>query len=419
MNRPDSVSPSLPLSDPAQFTTSPRGTGFIPVPFFIGLQPFGFAIVPELIRRSLKSRWTKLFLGILVTVACLWWAFQQMLVGENGPKPASQVFQEITGAFRKADYRTLPVMWLCLAIFYWLKAVRWKYLLSPLGQFHPVRELMPSTVIGFAFNNVLPAHLGEFVRVFVFSRQTKLPRTAVLSSIVLERMFDVVAILFFLVVGLWFADIQGLDPEVESKVESAMIIFTAAVCVGLVGAVFFVIKTSFVVGVVDRVLGWLPFIPSALTEKVAQLLHVGADGLASLRSVSMLVGIVVTSLLQWLLNAALIHLSLIAFGIPTSPAVSAIVMGVTAFGVTVPSSPGYFGVIQLCFLLVLKMFVQDHETVFAASIYYHMMQWIPVTAIGMILFVRSGLTVADVEHSKEVDLLEGETDCDLAAGIDV
>lgn len=403
MNRPDSVSASLPLSDPAQFTTSPRGTGFIPVPFFIGSFQFGYSIVSALIRRSLHSRWTKLFLGVLVTIACLWWAFQQMLVGENGPKSPSQVFQEIASAFRKADYRTLPVMWFCLAVFYWLKAVRWKYLLSPLGQFRPIRELMPSTVIGFAFNNVLPAHLGEFVRVFVFSRKTKLPRTAVLSSIVLERMFDVVAILFFLVLGIWLADFQDVDP----KIESAMVLFTVAVCIGLVGAVFFVIKTDFVVGGVDRILSWLPFIPSPLTEKVTQLLHVGADGLASLRSVSMLVGIVTTSFLQWLLNAALIHLSLMAFGIPTSPALSAIVMGVTAFGVTVPSSPGYFGVIQLCFLLVL--FDQDRETVFAASIYYHMMQWIPVTAIGMILFVRSGFTVAEVEHLQEEELQEAES----------
>lgn len=333
-----------------------------------------------------------------------------MLAGENGPKPASQVFHEIADAFRKADYRTLPLMWLCLAVFYWLKVVRWKYLLSPLGQFRPVRELMPSTVIGFAFNNVLPAHLGEFVRVFVFSKQTKLPRTAVLSSIVLERIFDVIAILFFLVAGVWFADIQGLDP----RVESAIILFTILVCLGLIGAVFFLVKTTLVVSIVDRILGWFRFIPKSLTEKIAQILHVGADGLAALKSASLLAGILLTSLLQWLLNATLIHLSLVAFGIPTSPAVSAIVMGVTAFGVTIPSSPGYFGVIQLCFLLVLKLFVSDQETVFAASIYYHMMQWIPVTAIGMILFVRSGLTVADVEQSQEVELLNDESNSEFS-----
>lgn len=333
-----------------------------------------------------------------------------MLVGENGPKPASQVFGEIAAAFRKADYRTLPVMWLCLAVFYWLKVVRWKYLLSPLGQFRPLKELMPSTIIGFAFNNVLPAHLGEFVRVFVFSKQTKLPRTAVLSSIVLERIFDIIAILFFLVVGVWLADI----PELKTRVESAIILFTVLVCLGLVAAVFFLVKTTLVVSIVDRVLGWFRFMPKSLIDKVATILHVGADGLASLRSGRLLAGIMGTSLLQWLLNAVLIHLSLVAFGIPTSLAVSAIVMGVTAFGVTIPSSPGYFGVIQLCFLLVLGQFVDDDETVFAASIYYHMVQWIPVTCIGMILFVRSGMTVADVEQSQDIELQKDEAIADLS-----
>ena len=78
-----------------------------------------------------------------------------------------------------------------------------------------------------------------------------------------------------------------------------------------------------------------------------------------------------------------------------------ILLGVVAFGVTVPSSPGYFGVIQLCFLVVLKLFVDDHERVFAASIYYHMVQWVPVTLLGLWYFNRSGLKVAEVEEEAE------------------
>ena len=46
--------------------------------------------------------------------------------------------------------------------------------------------------------------------------------------------------------------------------------------------------------------------------------------------------------------------------------------------------------IQFCFLLVLSLFVKDKEAVFAASIYYHMAQWIPVTAIGMLYFLGQG-----------------------------
>ena len=46
---------------------------------------------------------------------------------------------EIAAAFHQADYRSLPAIWTCLVLFYWLKAIRWKLLLEPLGNFRPLR----------------------------------------------------------------------------------------------------------------------------------------------------------------------------------------------------------------------------------------------------------------------------------------
>lgn len=345
-----------------------------------------------------KTKWFNLTLGILVTAACLWWAFQQMLIGDDGEKKtAAEVFAKISAAFAKADYRSLPIMWLCLAMFYWLKAVRWKFLLAPLGNFRPLKELFPSTIIGFAFNNVLPAHLGEFVRVFVFSRQTGLPRTAVLSSIVLERIFDVIAILTFLMLGLFLVDSAKIDPQIA---QSAMV-FGVLVCIGLAVAAVYLIWTKPVVALVERCLNFFAFIPAGLREKIVGIVETGAEGLASLRSGKLLAGILLTTYLQWFLNGLTIHLALWAFGIEITPAISAIVLGATAIGVTIPSSPGYFGVIQICFLLVLKFFAPNREAIFAASIYYHMMQWIPVTLIGMMFFLRAGYKVADIQEQAE------------------
>ncbi len=362
------------------------------LPFFIENSP-----VSTRGKAFYKTKWFNLAIGLAVTSACLWWAFQQMLKGEDGKKSASEVIAEISAAFRQADYRSLPAMWTCLVLFYWLKAIRWHLLLEPLGKFHPLRELLPSVVIGFAFNNVLPAHLGEFVRVYVFSRQSGISKTTVLTSIVLERIFDVIAILAFLVLGLFLVEASNLD---ERVVSSAMF-FGVAVCVGLMGATAYLIWTGPVVRFVEGCLCRIPFLPTTVARKVANLLETGAAGLASLRSGRLLSGILVTSFLQWMLNGLTIHLSLWAFGIHVSPAVSAIVLGVTAVGVTIPSSPGYFGVIQFCFLLVLSLFVKDKETVFAASIYYHMSQWIPVTTVGMLYFLRAGLNIADVQDAKE------------------
>lgn len=345
-----------------------------------------------------RTRGFNLTIGILVTVACFWWAFEQMLKGSDGRKTPAQVFGEIGGAFRTANYLTLPLMWACLALFYWLKALRWRYLLTPIGEYSASRELLPSTLIGFAFNNVLPAHLGEFVRVFVFSRQSGIPKTAVLTTIVLERLFDVVAILGFLLFGLFLIDTSGLD----SRIVLSAWIFGGLVCAGLLVAAGYLIWTHPVVTCIERILDRLTFLPDSVKTKLAEIMEAGEQGLSSLRSVRLFVGIIWTSAGQWFLNGTLIWLSLKAFDIQVTPAVAAIVLAATAFGVTVPSSPGYFGVVQLCFMAVLKLFTESSRSViFSASIYYQMSQWVPVTLIGMFFFLKQGYSVADVESAKE------------------
>jgi glycosyltransferase 2 family protein len=118
-----------------------------------------------------------------------------------------------------------------------------------------------------------------------------------------------------------------------------------------------------------------------------------------LKSPALVTGILLSSVAQWAINGLQMHLSLWSFGIEVSPLVSCILLGVTAFGVTVPSSPGYFGVIQACFMMVLPLFTSDQAAIFGASIYFHLSQYIPVTLIGLYYFNATGLRVADVQAS--------------------
>ncbi len=343
-----------------------------------------------------RKKWyrTKAFnltVGLSVTVGCLWWAVHMMAAG----RPIGEVLREIGDAFSRADYRSLLPIWIILYLFYAIKAWRWKLLLVPLGEFR-TRTLFPPVMIGFAFNNLLPAHLGEFVRVFVFSRQQRQPFSAVLTSVVLERVLDAIAILAFLGLGLFLT--PGID---DPNVRKAMAIVAGGICVALVGAAVYLIWTKPFVAAFEWCLGRVPLLPGGVKQKLAAMLEQGADGLASLKDSRLWVGLVFTSFLQWALNVLVIHLSLGSFGIHVSPLVSCIVMGVTAFGVTVPASPGYFGVIQVCFLAVLQFFTEDAVAIGAASLFYQMAQWIPVTATGLYFFLRTGLHVAQVTEEAE------------------
>ncbi|MCA9108554.1 MAG: flippase-like domain-containing protein [Planctomycetaceae bacterium] len=352
---------------------------------------------PETHTQPVRKQWyrTKAFnlsLGLGVTVGCLWWAY---LVIADG-RPAATVFREIGSAFAQANYWTLPPIWLLLFVFYWIKAWRWRMLLAPQGDFR-TSTLFPPVMIGFAFNNVLPAHLGEFVRVFVFSRQQRQPFSPVLISVILERVLDIIAILGLLMLGLLFVP----DLQQNEQIRGWMFVGAGFVSVALLGAAAYLIWTKPFVSVFEWFLQWIPFLPASLKEKLSEMLEQGASGLSSLKSGRLLAGLLFTSLLQWMINGVIISLALWSFGFHFSIWVSCIVIGVTAFGVTIPSSPGYFGVIQTCFLLVLQFFTDDKDGVFAASIYYHMAQWIPVTAIGLAYFVRTRLHVSDIEDARE------------------
>lgn len=335
-----------------------------------------------------KSGAFQLGVGIIISIVCLALAGRSLLSD-------AEARRQVVVAFTEANYALIPVIMGLLVIFFWLKAWRWQMLLSPLGKFETVRECFPPVMIGFAFNNVLPAHLGEFVRIFVFSRQHNLAKSSVFSTVALERVLDILAILLYLGAGLFL--VEGVSPGSRSV---AMTIGGLAIF-GFFGALAFVIFTKPVVRLAEGILKRMSFIPEGLRTKIVALIEAGAAGLASLKNPWTLVGLMLTSIAQWGINGLVIHISLRCFGIDVPPQVSMIVMGVTAFGVTVPSAPGYFGVIQICFVEVLKQFPVSQPAVFAASIFYHMVQWIPVTLVGMIFFALSGVRLKEVEGAKQ------------------
>ncbi len=71
-------------------------------------------------------------------------------------------------------------------------------------------------------------------------------------------------------------------------------------------------------------------------------------------------------------------------------------MGVTALGVAIPSTPGFFGVVQFCFWVSLRIFGVEKADAFAASVYYHLSQYIPVTLVGLYSLARLGLRFGDI-----------------------
>lgn len=337
----------------------------------------------------LKSRRVQLSLGLIFTVACLVWAMYSIKAG----RPWPEVLAEIGAAFQQADYRTLPILWSILVVFYWLKALRWKLLLAPVGDFDATRDLLPPILAGFALNNVLPARVGELIRVLLFSRSRQVPAVTALASVAVERILDALTILILLGIGI--SRLNNVDPDVHRVLQSASLVVGGAVgCI-----LIYLVWTKHFLRLAQWGVQRVPLLPAAIGEKVIGILQTGADGLAALKRGRLLGGIIATSFAQWVLNALYLIVALWAFDIPLPWDGALILMGVVAFGVAIPSVPGYFGVMQFWFLVVLRQIlaVPAEEKIVAASIYYQLSQFIPVTLIGLVCANRLGFALSDAD----------------------
>ena len=103
----------------------------------------------------------------------------------------------------------IPVLVSFLVMDYVIRGYRWWYMLR---FFHAryiacVRVLLTS----LAANNILPFRIGDFMRIFAYAPDVNAPSSAVLSTVILERLLDIFMLFGFLVLGLSGAA-AGLPP---------------------------------------------------------------------------------------------------------------------------------------------------------------------------------------------------------------
>ena len=100
----------------------------------------------------------------------------------------------------KDEIAAISYLWILLALFlYWielsLRIARWRTLLSQLKPPIAAYQIAIAFISGYAANNVLPAKLGEAFRADLLGRLANVSRLSAFGSIIVERMFDMLAIL--------------------------------------------------------------------------------------------------------------------------------------------------------------------------------------------------------------------------------
>jgi uncharacterized protein (TIRG00374 family) len=271
-----------------------------------------------------------------------------------------------------ADYRYAAPFLVTLSLYYWVKAWRWAVILTPLGDYS-VRQVTPAMMIGFAANNLLPAHLGEIVRSVWFARRYRERVSAVLVSQVLERILDVLAILL-----LYLSAAPWIDNPPQAIRVSIWLVAAGA---SMLTVVIYAMLAS--PQRVRQLWRWLSAkLPLSIQTRGGAFLEDVLQALSSVRSPRRLLMLVANSLVQWSLMGVCIWMSMMAIGVTIGPAVTVIVLTATVVAVTLPNAPGYIGALQAAFVFALLPFGISTESAFAGSVFFLVGSWAPVTIVG-------------------------------------
>jgi uncharacterized protein (TIRG00374 family) len=293
-------------------------------------------------------------------------------------------------ATRHADGRLLIAGIFVTMLNYVLRAVRWQYLLAPIG---PTRfsTAFRTTVIGFAASFLLPARPGEVLRPYLLARHEGLPPTAAFATIILERLLDLVTVLLLFGLFVVLVDPVSLrDPVLYGRVKLGGLVAAAASVAGL--AVFFLLA-----GHPERLGAWAlrveRVLPAKLAHAVARFVETFAQGLAVMRQPMRLLVSLILSFPLWLSIAAGIWITSRAFHMTFGYLGSFLVMTLLVVGVAMPT-PGQIGGFHAMYKIAVVTFYGVPEaTAVGGAIVLHAISFVPVTLLGLVFMAREGLSL--------------------------
>ncbi len=309
-------------------------------------------------------------LGVMISAGALYVALRGVHWSDAGE------------ALQEARYPLLvPALAAMLAVLF-LRSVRWRLLFYPqsglrLGKFFGVLN------VGYLVNNILPFQVGDLVRAYLLGELEGLSKARTMSTVVIERVLDVLVLFGVLVVLMPFISVPAWA-VVPTAVAAGVFFVLGVVLAGFAG------NRAWVLSLLETL---LRFVPGRFHENFRVMAASALEGLAALSRPRLLSLVVVWSLGSWLATAVVLYFVMLAFnlGVPFSAALFVVVM--TSFGFFVPSSPGAVGVYHAISIeSLVRVFGVDRGLAASYSLVAHLVFYTPPLVIGVFFLWRERLS---------------------------
>ncbi len=200
----------------------------------------------------------------------------------------------IIKAFQNANYfwvfLSLAIAWFS----HFLRALRWNYLLAPLGHKTKLINAISHVFIGYLANYGIP-RMGEVSRCTLATKYDNVPFEVGFGTVITERLVDFILflIIFFITLAVQFNNLIGLANELvfdklktsfQNLSESPVKMILLVVIVGIAIAAFFLLRKK---------------LSSLLKGKFGGILKGMGEGIGSIRKMKNPLRFIVLSVLIW------------------------------------------------------------------------------------------------------------------------
>lgn len=267
----------------------------------------------------------------------------------------------------------MSIMW--FAIFYFfhylahiVRALRWQVIIRSIKKDTSLLNTLGATMIGYGVNYAVP-RLGEIYRPFFLAKWEGISRSALLGTIVVERIIDIIILGFsallsvYIFPGNLFEEIDWLKPALLF----GGLVMSCAV-------VFLYLLVHFREKFYNSILKFAGRFSQKAADKLAYIFHMLVDGFSTVKTAKNWTYTIVLSVVIMLLYGLTSYQALLVLRmdeiLPVSLEMGWVVMTISAFGIVIPTVGGT-GSYHVIVIGILSIFGFSNEVGMAYALFTH------------------------------------------------
>ena len=299
--------------------------------------------------------WKFLF-GIIISIVFSFFSFKNFQINT------------LFSLLNNINYSIIALAIFLLIFSVYLRAIRWKLLFNSSNI--KTRSLFDAELIGYFGNNIFPLRFGEFLRCIIVSENYKISKTYIFGTVILERLLDMLGVIFVSI----FLLILNYSILIDFILEFNLL--------------YVFILIPFILFFSNKLYFFKNFFKNKFMKNII-------DGISGINKENILF-IILYTLLIWSIYIIEVYLiqSSIQLNLNFSECIFLLI--ISTFALSIPSSPANIGTFEFSIIFgmsTLGLYIDNQDLVISFSVLLHALTFIPYTILGGMLFIQNNYLI--------------------------